>query len=422
MGFASAWLQNRSLFPALISEAPESDTGIIAVIPSYNETGITGLLDSITRTDAPSCGIEIIIIVNAPPRSDDNILRNNLLTIEKVMDWKLSAGKSFRSYPVNIDTAGIKGWGVGLARKTGMDEALRRFDIIGKPEGIIACLDADCRISRNYFTALEEELLKRKDRKACSVFFEHPLSGEEHPAELYNSIVQYELHLRYYNLALRYTGFPRVFHTVGSTLAVKALSYMKAGGMNRRQAGEDFYFVQKLIPAGGYFSLNSATVYPSPRVSDRVPFGTGHAMGKMKGSADRVFLTYSPGAFNDLKDFFIRSLLTFDRKESGSLPEAYKDLPDSVREFLTCEEYQARMTEIFENTSGRESFKKRFFEWFNMFRVVKYLNHSHLRTYKKMPAVKAANDLMEMTGLTWMMGDETTGLLMNLRKYEREIV
>ncbi len=35
---------------------------------------------------------------------------------------------------------------------------------------------------------------------------------------------------------------------VGSALAVKALQYVKAGGMNRKQAGEDFYFVQKLVP------------------------------------------------------------------------------------------------------------------------------------------------------------------------------
>ena len=55
-------------------------------------------------------------------------------------------------------------------------------------------------------------------------------------------------------------------------MAVKALPYVKAGGMNRRQAGEDFYFIQKLVPSGGYFSLNSTTVYPSPRASDQGSF------------------------------------------------------------------------------------------------------------------------------------------------------
>jgi len=42
--------------------------------------------------------------------------------------------------------------------------------------------------------------------------------------------------------------------------------------MNRKQAGEDFYFIQKLMPLGGYFALNSTAIYPSPRESSRVPF------------------------------------------------------------------------------------------------------------------------------------------------------
>ena len=70
---------------------------------------------------------------------------------------------------------------------------------------------------------------------------------------------------------LHFTGFPYVHHTVGSAIAVKAMTYVKAGGMNRRMAGEDFYFIQKLLPAGGFFNLNQTTVYPSPRSSQGFP-------------------------------------------------------------------------------------------------------------------------------------------------------
>ena len=51
------------------------------------------------------------------------------------------------------DTESFKGWGVGLARKTGMDEAVRRFDIINNPEGVILSLDADCTVEHNYFVS-----------------------------------------------------------------------------------------------------------------------------------------------------------------------------------------------------------------------------------------------------------------------------
>ena len=47
MGFASSWLKERALFPELIKEAPSANTGIIVVVPSYDEPEITDLLDSL---------------------------------------------------------------------------------------------------------------------------------------------------------------------------------------------------------------------------------------------------------------------------------------------------------------------------------------------------------------------------------------
>ena len=41
MGFASAWLEKRALFPELIKEPPDNKTGIIVVVPAYNEPGIS---------------------------------------------------------------------------------------------------------------------------------------------------------------------------------------------------------------------------------------------------------------------------------------------------------------------------------------------------------------------------------------------
>ena len=66
MGFASAWLKERALFPELIKEAPSENTGVIVVVPSYDEPGITDLLDSLALCQEPECKVEVIIIVNAP--------------------------------------------------------------------------------------------------------------------------------------------------------------------------------------------------------------------------------------------------------------------------------------------------------------------------------------------------------------------
>ena len=293
MGFASTYLEERALFPQYIIEAPDKDTGIIVVIPAYNEPGINKLLDSLARCTEPECRIEVIVVINAPDDAPAESLENNVTTFNNIESWK-SENKScfFRLFSFVTEHSSIKGWGVGLARKTGMDEAIRRFNEIGRPDGVILNLDADCTVKKNYFLSVSRELLKKNDRSACSIYFEHPLSGTDYPEAIYIYITLYELHLRYYFQGLAYSGFPYVFHTVGSAIAVKALTYIKAGGMNRRKAGEDFYFVQKLVPAGGYFNLNSTVVYPSPRASSRVPFGTGVSIGKLNADQSSTLLAY----------------------------------------------------------------------------------------------------------------------------------
>jgi hypothetical protein len=401
MGFASSWLHSRRLFPDLLKEAPHQETGIIVVVPSFDEPDINRLLDSLDSCEAPECRVEVIIVVNAPSSASGESLINNLITVDNLRKWKEDHHPFFSLYTVDLGQPPIKGWGVGLARRAGMDEALRRFDIISRPEGIIVSLDADCLVSRNYFVSLESELLNRKERTGCSVAFEHPLTGCDFTDEIYEAVIQYELHLRYYNYALKFCGFPYVYHTIGSAIAVKALSYVKAGGMNRRQAGEDFYFIQKLTPAGGYFSLDSATVFPSPRISARVPFGTGPAIEKMLNGAEKGFLTYNPLAFSDLKTFFeILGKTLFSGMSSG---QDYSDFPDSIRSFIDEEEWKGKIAEISENTSGAESFRKRFFEWFNMFKV---------------PVLEAISDLLQRTGQCDFPCD-AYDMLLYLRRIER---
>jgi glycosyltransferase involved in cell wall biosynthesis len=309
MGFASTYLGERTVFPEIIEDAPDELTGIIVVVPSYNEPGICKLLDSLAVCNQPECRVEVIIIVNAPADATNESLENNILTVKNIESWKKENKNSFfRLFAFMAGQPSIKGWGVGLARKTGMDEAVRRFNNINKPEGVILNLDGDCLVEKNYFVSVCNELLKKRDRAACSIYFEHPLSGCDFPENIYTSITLYELHLRYYFQGLAYSGFPYVFHTVGSAIAVKALPYVKAGGMNRKQAGEDFYFIQKLVPLGGYFNLNSTTVYPSPRASFRVPFGTGTLIGKLTGENSTPLLTYNILAFKELQNIFITAI------------------------------------------------------------------------------------------------------------------
>jgi hypothetical protein len=417
MGFASSYLNQRALFPEIVKEAPSKNTGIIVVIPAYNEPDICKLLDSLLLCHQPECGVEILIIVNAPEDAVRQSLENNKLTIKNIESWKEENSNSFfRLFAFEV-VHSIKGWGVGLARKTGMDEAVRRFNSINNPNGIILSLDADCLVEKNYFVSVCNELLIRKERNACSIYFEHPLSGDEFPDTIYKYITLYELHLRYYSQCLSLSGFPYAFHTVGSASAVKALAYIRVGGMNRRQAGEDFYFIQKLVPGGGYFSLNSTTVFPSPRISSRAPFGTGTSIAKLSDTSGETMLTYNLQAFKELK-------ITFSLTENiyyssiQDLGVCYDLQPAGVQAFINKKEWTEKMAEIKNNTSSPESFEKRFFDWFNMFRIVKYLNSLHLRMFERKPVDVAALELMAELKID-INSKEPSELLQVFRKLEK---
>lgn len=414
------WSEEKKLFPVLVSDAPHPETGIIVAVPCYNEPAVTSLLDSLASCTPPQCRAEILLVLNAPTDASGEAIENNKAAVDKANDW-LKQRKSlfFRLYTVDLGRPDFKKWGVGMARKAGMDEALSRFLATGRRNGVIVSLDADCTVEKNYFLAIENELLNRDDRRGCSIYFEHPLSGKDYQPEIYDAAARYELHLRYFYQALRYAGYPWVFHTVGSCMAVKAYAYMLAGGMNRRQAGEDFYFIQKLLPAGGYFSLNDTAVYPSPRVSSRVPFGTGAAVSKMVRNGAESYLTYSPLAFEDIRTFF-RKVTEASNSGEDVLCSMYFSLPLSVREYLEEEEWKKKITEIKSNTSLQATFKKRFFTWFNMFRIIKFLNFTHTAgIFTKKSPQRAAEALLEMSGRTGFPS-EVKELLLYLRNFERK--
>ena len=83
MGFASAWLEARALFPEIIEEAPDKQTGIIVVVPSFDEPGIGRLLDSLASCSEPECKVEVIIVVNAPVRCIGRVYRKQQINNQK---------------------------------------------------------------------------------------------------------------------------------------------------------------------------------------------------------------------------------------------------------------------------------------------------------------------------------------------------
>jgi hypothetical protein len=315
----------------------------------------------------------------------------------------------FRIHTLHFPALPWKKAGVGLARKIGMDEALRRFDAAGRPEGVILCFDADCLCDPNYLRAVEHYFAAQPKSPGCSVYFEHPLDGPEDP-RIYEAVTLYELHLRYYVEGLRWSCFPHAFHTIGSSMAVRASVYREQGGMNKRQAGEDFYFLHKVIPLGGFGEINDTRVLASPRPSHRVPFGTGKAVREILAAG--TFATYPIQAFADLRNFF------------GAVPGFFHEparvegCAAPLQEFLARQNFGAALDEIRENTTTPETFRRRFFRWFDGFRTMKYIHHARDHHYGPGDLIPSAHELAGFRGIPIRSG-APRDLLLEYRTWQR---
>lgn len=374
------YLQQKTLFPPQIRARPSLNLGIIVVIPAYDEDFLLLSLMNLQRCDLPICDVEVIIVLNDSEKDSEILRDKHIDQAKQIQDW---AGKNRRRriyfHVIYQDRLPKKQAGVGLARKIGMDEACWRFEKIRKEDGIIVCFDADSRCDLNYFREIEQYFVDHPKCPAASIYFEHPLHGPDFDDSIYEAIIDYELHLRYYIQAQRYAGFPFAYQTIGSSMAVRAIAYQKQGGMNRRKAGEDFYFIHKFTPLGDFGEINTTRVIPSPRPSHRVPFGTGRAVGQLIASKE-PYATYAPQSFLDLKCFFSKMSTLFDLKET-ELASEIERYPVSIKEFLAQSDFEERLAEIKTHTTNKATFENRFFRWFNAFQLMKYLHFARDHFY-----------------------------------------
>ncbi|NHB67519.1 glycosyltransferase [Perlabentimonas gracilis] len=390
--------RHKSFSPTLTSN-PSPNLGIAIVLPSFNEPNLWQSLQALANCNAPTCDVEVLVVVNYPEESSPEVINNALSCIQEVHRAnELSKYGGLKFYPIDASNLPKKHAGVGLARKTGMDEAAWRLLQSDCATRVIACFDADATCTTNYLVELEKLWLRYPATAACSIRYEHPIEGNDFQSEIYQGIAEYELHLRYYVQAGKYIGHPFSEQTVGSSMACSADAYLRFGGMNKNKAGEDFYFLQKIIPHGNFRNLNTAVVYPSPRTSYRVPFGTGRAMTKYIENNSTGYLTYSIRAFQELKSFIDLAPTSLFNSTDDYTYNFMKGQPEPLRLFLEQNSFAQAIQEINNNTSSSENFAKRFFLWFDAFKLLKYLNFAHEKHYQRQPVVNAAKTLLELLG------------------------
>lgn len=354
---------------------------VVVIIPCYDEEP-EYTLASLSKCKVDTDRLEVLLIFNHASNVDEAVRLKHEQQLVQFQSHKLDNGIEISA--IAAFDLPPKHAGVGLARKIGMDIALQQFALIGH-DGLIVNLDADCCVSNNYF----EQLLRieKENINGLSIAFDHDVLNIE-DQDLKERIVDYENWLRYYVNALRFTAYPHAFHTIGSSMATRASAYAKIGGMNRRKAGEDFYFLHKLIPQQKFYDLTSCIVFPSARNSDRVPFGTGRAMMEMEAGTKEFKSVYHPQIFIDIRLWLNQPELIFEM--------TFKEWPDFIS--LGFEElgWFTEIQALKKRSTSLKTFQRNFFFWMDGFKMLKLVHYGRDQHYGLMDVQKASSKLLNL--------------------------
>jgi hypothetical protein len=303
-----------------------------------------------------------------------------------------------------------KAGGVGLARKIGLDLALSRLDFI-EQNPILICLDADTLVEPSYLPAIDRHFRHTGCGGAVIPFCHRP--GES--PEQQQAIDRYELFLRSYVLGLALAGSPYAFHTVGSAMVCTASAYIRMGGMNRRPAAEDFYFLQQLYRTAGVEQLRGTLVHPSPRPSHRVPFGTGRSISRTLWEDAGAVMFYQPECFRILGDWLKTATGNPDREAVVMLTEAAAVSPH-LAGYLENAGFTGVWESLRKNHGRAEALRSAFHGWFDGLKTMKLIHHLSAVAFPRCEPEVALPPLLEWAGLERVTG--VAGQLALLRRIQ----
>ena len=207
---------------------------------------------------------------------------------------------------------------------------------------------------------------------------------------------------------MKFAGSPYAFHTIGSTMAVSALHYAKVRGFPKREAGEDFYLLNKLAKVGSVLELGAGKdclpIEIESRRSDRVPFGTGAAVNKITALINPVndFRFYDPAVFellqvwlqslpviwhsrsNELTTSILSEQAGFDRHGDFNLRNQRQSLLEGLKNIKA----EHALEHAFRQSKSLEQFIRQIHTWFDAFRTLKLI---HALRDSQLPTISYAS-------------------------------
>ncbi len=368
----------------------------IIVVPAIAESdNLPLLINSLGNNDELELNNTLLlIVVNNSVSSSHEVKDDNQKTLAYLRTNNSKLNISFIDACSPGKEMDDKNGGVGLARKIGMDLALTKFDYLSINKKIIICTDADCIVDSDYLTEISQDF-NRYNYEAGVVNFSHDISGEDDETK---AIICYEIFLRYYVLGLSFVKSEYAFHTIGSTMICTPEAYIKVGGMNKRKAAEDFYFLEKLAKIYPIGEIKTTFVHPSKRGSWRVPFGTGKSVDRYLSNTRNEYLLYDPNCFKVLKTWLEVFNDNSFRNFAGLINIA-KNIHPALHNFLIQQDFENFTKKVLEKNSSVSETEKQKHYWFDAFRTLKLIHYLRDEDYPNINMFDAIDKLLTMMNI-----------------------
>ena len=337
------------------------------VIPAYAELEFLPLtLESINKNKPELLNQTLVaVVINNTNNSPQSVMENNQLTLQKLN------GNNYQFTHAVIDAASsglelpLKHAGVGLARKIGMDLVLPHLI---SPKSLIFCTDADTKVSPDYLSKVTQ-YFDSHNTSAAVIGFDH-LQSED--SAINDAIEKYENFLKTTAEKMKNAGSPYGYVSMGSTIVCTAEAYCAVGGMSRKKATEDFYFLQELTKYCGVHNIPETLVFPSPRPISRVYLGTGYRMEQMQKGFDISSLHYSDDAYRYLSKWLQLGGHAWE-KSLNDLLKDIKSIHPNLIGFLKIEGIETIWSKIQNNAPSELHFKEQFHRWFDGLKTIRFL-------------------------------------------------
>ena len=336
------------------------------------------------------------MVVNnrALPHARPEDVEDNRLCLERLRSGRVPKG--LRLAWIDAASPGrelpAKG-GVGHARKIGLDHGLALLHRQRRLEAPLVSLDGDSRVDEDYLPAIHRAFARPRAWVGV-VAYAHPTEEERATRD---AIVAYEIFLRHHELGLAHARSPWAFPTIGSTIVCSARAYATVGGMRRRRAGEDFYFLQALAKTGPLRRIDDTRVRPASRPSHRVPFGTGRSVQDLLDGRRSPHMLYDPRTYAILGRWLHEA--TSHLHDAGeALLRRARELNDHLGTFLDDQGFVTGWERIRANARSDEQLLRQFHQWFDGFRCFKLVHHLRDAAFPVRDLLEGSVELLQMMG------------------------